>query len=271
MNGFLGADVEAVRGHAEASRRASETLRTLLGRCEAMVQATEWIGADADSFRARWSGEVAPRLERAAHGLETDGRELDAHAEEQESASGTGTAGSGAGGTAGGILGLGLAGTVAGLPTAPESPIGRVIAKEPPALIENWRPTFPHLDPMICDVTPRDLVPREILRPDLSDVGEIIRCFVDPAVPTWPTPVPLPDVQPLPIPDVSPLPDLRPLPIPDVNPLPDLTPRPLPDIAPLPAPIPDAWPLPQPLPAPLPAPDPWPFPEPLPRLDVHRI
>lgn len=254
MSGFLGADVETLREHAGASRRAAETLRALVERCRALVETTEWIGADADSFRTRWGSEVSPRLDRAVQDLEADGQELDSHAEEQDETSGTGTGGGG--GTGGVAAARALLAQLPGIGTLPESPVGRMIAGEPDRHLTSVLPQFPGADLMVCDVGPRDRIPQELVPGGLGLEDRLIRCFPDPPTPTWPVPTPLPDVQ---------LPDPVPAPVP----LPDL--RPLPDLQPLPAPLPDSWPLPQPLPAPLPLPDPWPFPEPMPRLDVHRI
>lgn len=260
MSSFLGAEVEALRGHAEASRRAAETLRSLLERCGALVGTTEWNGADADAFRTRWDSEVSPRLGRAVQQLEADGQELDTHAEEQDETSGTGSGGGG--GTAGGAATPGLPASFPGIGVLPESPVGRMIAREPDRHLATVLPQFPGADLMVCDVGPRDGIPQELVAMDLGLDDLLIRCFPDPPTPTWPVLTPLPDLE---LPDPMP----APVPLPDFRPLPDLPP--LPDVQPLPAPIPDSWPLPQPLPAPLPLPDPWPFPEPMPRLDVHRI
>ena len=121
MSGFWGADVEALRGHAEASRTASEALRTILTRCGALVDAVEWTGPDADAFRERWSGEVAPTLESAAAGLESDGRELTGHAEEQDE---TSSPGAGVGGGASAGAGAGLGGSAGGAVAALGAGVG---------------------------------------------------------------------------------------------------------------------------------------------------
>ena len=87
MNGFWGADAEALRTMGAFCARRAELLDELEGRLSAVIETVEWVGEDAERFRADWSGSVRPGLQD--HGLELrqQARRLAQHAEEQEAAS----------------------------------------------------------------------------------------------------------------------------------------------------------------------------------------
>src|SRR5699024_956481 len=115
MSGFWGAETEAVRQQGEACAGAAGALETLLRSCGSQVATVEWIGADADGFRERWSSEVDSRLQQAIEMLRAHGEELRRHGDEQDEAS----ADDGGGGV--GLPGIPLP-TPPGFPSLPGLP-----------------------------------------------------------------------------------------------------------------------------------------------------
>lgn len=102
MVGFQGADTEALRAAAQFFARRADALDDLRAHLTLLVDGTEWVGEDADRFRAEWSGIVRPGLQDGHLELRYRARQLLQHAEEQESASTVdGPAFAGIGGAAG--------------------------------------------------------------------------------------------------------------------------------------------------------------------------
>lgn len=95
MTGFWGADTEVLRQTAGALGGGSERIDDLAARLGAVIDAVHWVGPDAESFRADWSGQVRPGLLARVSRLRQQERELDAHAWEQDETSSAGTAGGG--------------------------------------------------------------------------------------------------------------------------------------------------------------------------------
>ena len=87
MNGFWGADAEALRTMGAVCARRAELLDELEGRLSAVIDTVEWVGEDAERFRADWSGNVRPGLQDRGLELRQQARRLAQHAEEQEAAS----------------------------------------------------------------------------------------------------------------------------------------------------------------------------------------
>ena len=93
MAGFQGADTDALRdvaGVFETSGRRLDELRESLART--VMREDIWIGADADSFRQRWTG-VSSRFSDASQDISRRRTDLDEHAEEQDEASSPGDGG----------------------------------------------------------------------------------------------------------------------------------------------------------------------------------
>lgn len=87
MNGFQGADPEALRHQGAAVASGAGRIEDLALRLGALIESVAWTGPDADSFRADWSARVRPGLlERGEH-LRSEARALNAHGEEQDRAS----------------------------------------------------------------------------------------------------------------------------------------------------------------------------------------
>ncbi|WP_062946467.1 hypothetical protein [Brachybacterium sp. sponge] len=87
MNGFWGADAEALRTMGAVCARRGELLDELEGRLSAVIDTVEWVGEDAERFRADWAGSVRPALQDRGLELRQQARRLAQHAEEQEAAS----------------------------------------------------------------------------------------------------------------------------------------------------------------------------------------
>src|SRR5699024_12366901 len=87
MNGFWGANTEAVRAQGEACTGAAGAMETLLRYCSSLVSAAEWSGEDAEAFRERWVSEVDSRVQQVIEMLRADGEALRRHGDEQEESS----------------------------------------------------------------------------------------------------------------------------------------------------------------------------------------
>lgn len=87
MNGFWGADTEALRTMGTVYSRRAEALADLETLLTSTIDNLEWIGEDADRFRADWSGVVRPSLQDQGVELRQRARRLVQHADEQEEAS----------------------------------------------------------------------------------------------------------------------------------------------------------------------------------------
>ena len=90
VTGFWGADTEALRRLSGSIGSGGEQLDDLAARLSVLIDSVDWIGPDADTFRADWSGQVRPGLVECIVQLDERGRELDQHAEEQDEVSAAG-------------------------------------------------------------------------------------------------------------------------------------------------------------------------------------
>src|SRR5699024_6955810 len=225
MNGFWGADTEAVRAQGEACTGAAGTMETLLRSCSSLVSAADWSGEDAEAFRERWVSEVDSRLQQVIEMLRADGEALRRHGDEQDEAS-----------SDDGGLGTGAPGApIPTLPGFPSVPIPTLPGLPSLPGLSGIR-SLPSLPLLLPDVPLPDLELPDIDLPEPSEIWGPISA----PVPAFPLPGPLPAPVPLP--------ELRPLPLPQ----------------PAPWPMSPEWPLPQPLPQPLPLPSPPPGLESLP-------
>lgn len=87
MNGFLGADTEALRTIGSVYSRRAEALSDLESLLASTIDNVEWIGEDAERFHADWTGIVRPGLQDQEFELRHHARRLTQHADEQDAAS----------------------------------------------------------------------------------------------------------------------------------------------------------------------------------------
>lgn len=88
MSGFLGADTELLRSHAQLLKDRARSLEELRSRLEPRVlDESAWQGPDADAFREEWRGRTSARFDDLAARLVDRGRHLDEQAEQQDEAS----------------------------------------------------------------------------------------------------------------------------------------------------------------------------------------
>lgn len=87
MNGFLGADTEALREVGARFEERSLTVEDMTARLSALIDAVPWVGPDAMALRVDWAGRVRPHLVVCRDRLREDGRSLRDHAEEQDQVS----------------------------------------------------------------------------------------------------------------------------------------------------------------------------------------
>ncbi|MGP9538886.1 hypothetical protein ACT3SP_12800 [Brachybacterium sp. AOP43-C2-M15] len=88
MNGFLGADTDALRAHSDRVAQGARALLELRDTLEPLVMNEEiWRGTDAESFRQSWSGGTSTMFQLRSEELTGRVDELQRHAEEQDTAS----------------------------------------------------------------------------------------------------------------------------------------------------------------------------------------
>lgn len=85
--GMIGANPEELRALAGIFGAKAETARTGRTTTETEVDGVEWLGPDADAFRDRYRGEVAPTLGDLAAKLDEARAELERQAQEQDDCS----------------------------------------------------------------------------------------------------------------------------------------------------------------------------------------
>lgn len=84
---FYGVNTEELRAHADALTTAGNRCISLFDGIAASVARTEWIGPDAESFRAAVTTAISTLGEPTAEKLLTSSQELLGHADEQDDAS----------------------------------------------------------------------------------------------------------------------------------------------------------------------------------------
>ena len=88
MAGFLGADTDQLREHAELMRDRARSLEGIQIRVSMLVaHGAEWEGEDAEAFRERWRSEIAPMLDERVSAIEDRGSSLEEQAEQQDKVS----------------------------------------------------------------------------------------------------------------------------------------------------------------------------------------
>ncbi|HLQ80823.1 MAG TPA: hypothetical protein VK122_06995 [Brachybacterium sp.] len=88
MAGFLGADTDQLREHAELMRDRARSLEGIRTRVSMLVAyGAEWEGEDAAAFRERWRSEIAPRFDERVSAIEDRGSSLEEQAEQQDEVS----------------------------------------------------------------------------------------------------------------------------------------------------------------------------------------
>lgn len=110
MNGFWGADTEALRAMGTVCTRRADALAGLEGMLSSTIENLEWVGEDAERFRADWSGIVRTGLQDREVELRHHARRLAQHADEQEAVSAPDGPALGIGGAGG----IGSAGVIGG-------------------------------------------------------------------------------------------------------------------------------------------------------------
>lgn len=84
MNGFWGADTEALRTMSAVLVRRAQVLGELEGTLASTIDSLEWVGEDAEHFRAEWTRVVRPGLQDQEFELRLRARRLAQHADEQD-------------------------------------------------------------------------------------------------------------------------------------------------------------------------------------------
>lgn len=88
MAGFLGADTDQLRDHAQRMRDRANDLEGIQTRLSMLVAyGAEWEGPDAEAFRERWRSEIAPRFEEQISTIDSRGTSLEEEAEQQDKTS----------------------------------------------------------------------------------------------------------------------------------------------------------------------------------------
>lgn len=87
MSGFYGGDTEQMRGQSSTCTGGAQRLAELISALSSTVEGVQWVGPDAESFRARWRSEAEGRAREAGETLRRLAQELEDHADEQDRAS----------------------------------------------------------------------------------------------------------------------------------------------------------------------------------------
>ena len=87
MPGFYGADIEQLRALAKTMSRHSDKMNSLSSELGQLIASSRWDGRDAVQFRQAWEAEHRPMLRRAAASLQTQAKELERNADQQDKSS----------------------------------------------------------------------------------------------------------------------------------------------------------------------------------------
>lgn len=82
--GFVGMDVQVIRGLSANLRSNSREIETLQRELSAALAQTQWFGADARAFDSQWQSVHAPGLSRASGVLSRAAQLAQRQADEQE-------------------------------------------------------------------------------------------------------------------------------------------------------------------------------------------
>lgn len=64
MAGFYGADIEQMQQLEAALNQQAEVIQNVITTIRGKVDGTNWVGPDADKFRAEWNGTHTQSLNR---------------------------------------------------------------------------------------------------------------------------------------------------------------------------------------------------------------
>ena len=84
---FYGADTGQLRAYSEIVRRGDQRLVDILESLDSGVQATDWVGADAESFRSEWSSLKNEMMQSVSSSLRRCSEDAERNADEQDEAS----------------------------------------------------------------------------------------------------------------------------------------------------------------------------------------
>lgn len=87
---FKGMNPDEGREVAQAVTDAGQQIMELVGDVSTIVNGVEWVGPDYDSYREDWSSFVSGAVDNLVTALQDKGRELNEHAEQQDSTSNQG-------------------------------------------------------------------------------------------------------------------------------------------------------------------------------------
>ena len=136
MSRFYGADTEALRTMSSVLVRRADAVSDIESALTAALDALEWVGEDAEEFRAEWSGRVRPGLQDGNFELRQRARRLLQEADEQDRSSAADSPGSSGGGGAGRGSGSGGAGSDSGGGAGGGSGSGGGAGTEDPSLFD---------------------------------------------------------------------------------------------------------------------------------------
>jgi uncharacterized protein YukE len=83
----VGQDIEEARILAQTFQRQSDMIAAAKREIAAGVDKTWWVGPAAEQFRAAWTAEYAPALQKMQQSLQEAGREIKKRSEIMEQAS----------------------------------------------------------------------------------------------------------------------------------------------------------------------------------------
>lgn len=87
---FKGMNPDEGREVAAAVSETGQRIMEIVGDMSSVVNSVEWKGADAESYREDWGTFLGAGLADLVNGLEQKGKELDQHAEQQDTTSNQG-------------------------------------------------------------------------------------------------------------------------------------------------------------------------------------
>ncbi|MGI5242977.1 hypothetical protein [Dactylosporangium sp. CA-139066] len=84
---LTGMDVSAVRTLANQLSAKADEIETIAGSLSSQLDGTQWLGADADSFRGDWQNTHRTQLQNVAGALRDASTRASQNATQQEQAS----------------------------------------------------------------------------------------------------------------------------------------------------------------------------------------
>lgn len=87
MAGFLGMDVEQVRGLAQNLEQKAQTIDDIITQLTSALHNTDWKGPDAVQFKNDWDNNLVPDLRGVAQALRTASQRAKSNAQAQENTS----------------------------------------------------------------------------------------------------------------------------------------------------------------------------------------